>query len=149
MLALAAALLSFLSFLSFFPGFFCRLPSFLFCGLLCGFLLLSRFLCCLLLCCLLLCCLLLGGLLSSFLFRGRLFAATASAGGSSGFGCWRWRRGRHGLTHRGFRDSGFLFFLLFLFEILFERLAVGAAVAEFFFFIAAVECGIVERHCSS
>jgi hypothetical protein len=41
------------------------------------------------------------------------------------------------------RYAGFFFLLLFLFEILFERLAIGAAVAEFLFVITSVECGVV------
>src|SRR5208282_1966802 len=95
-----------------------------------------------------------------FLFRRLLFrrsfllssgfarAAAATAGGSRGFGR-RWRRGSHRLAHCRLH-AAWLFFLLFLFfKVLFQRFAVGAAVAEVFFFITCVESGIVERHCSS
>src|SRR6266851_3012142 len=87
-----------------------------------------------------------------FLFGSGLFGASTTApGGSSGFGlgCGRRRsRGHHGLTHFRLGHARFFLLLLFLFEILFQRLAVGAGVAEFFFVITCVKCGIV-RHCSS
>src|SRR5204862_183335 len=74
-------------------------------------------------------------------------AATAASRGSGSRRCWR--RFGVGFGCVGPGDAGFLFLFFFLFKIFFERLAVGAAVAEFFFFVTSVERGIVERHCSS
>src|SRR5580693_413077 len=139
MLPLAAALLCF------FLCFLCRFSClFLFRGLLCGFLLLRRFLglpfsggilCCFLFC--------------RFFLSSGLAAAPSSSGGSCGSGCGRWRSGHYRLAHCWFGQASFFLRLFFLLEIFFERLAVGAAVAEFLFFITSVKCGIVERHCSS
>src|ERR1700691_4902578 len=77
---------------------------------------------------------LLGGLLGgrflrgSFLFGNRFLGATASTGGSSGFGFGRGgrRSRRHRLTQRWFWSAGFFLFLFLLFKIFFERLAVGS-----------------------
>src|SRR5713226_1645193 len=98
----------------------------------------------------------LSGFLGRFLFRGGFAAASsASAGGSGlggrlGFGGRRRRSGdRFPFIYLRFRRAGFFFFLLFLFEVFFERLGVGSAVAEFVVFFTSIERGIVKRHCSS
>src|ERR1700691_2514079 len=128
MFLLAAALLRCLLFCFFrrFPGRFllCRLLfcGFLFCGLP-GCFFLSRLLSC--------------RLFRRLLLGGGL-AATASSGGSGGSGCGRRRSGHYRLTQCRFGQASFFLLLFFLFEIFFERFAVGAAVAEFFFFITTV-----------